>query len=423
MQRSTSHANLVPAMKPKTQLKSRVRPLVVYLHRYPPEIEAVQYPALRRLIELLKSKYDVAYCCMKPPGATDPDVRDGIKMLELPFRVDQTDAADKWIKTMLYYLCLPLVLWRIRQMRADFIICKETLPFVPLWVGMLGIPMSISTSDWWWSIFLGGSKPGRKVAHWLEAWEVRHWGKKHVWVAATSRSEADLVQRRGMPGDRIRVINAPMAPGVYGPCDGMAERARLGLGRDLWVVAVHGIIRPGKGYGQLLEWWREIVKAHPNWRLLIIGGAGGESWCRNRISRLGIESSVVMTGWLPTKKDVNRHLNAADCLLVVRRNSEDNVGLIPSALFNSLTTGKPTVATDLPGMAEVVRHGEDGFLFKPDKYESFLSVLEHVASHREEAERVGMAGLARAKECFDPEVAAMRHVELIDGVIGGGVKS
>ena len=124
-----------------------------------------------------------------------------------------------------------------------------------------------------------------------------------------------------------------------------------------------------------------------------------------------------MTGWLPTQGDVNRHLNAADCLLVIRRNSDDNQGIIPSALYHSLATGKPTVATGLAGMAEIVRHGVDGYLFEPDNYDSFRAVLEYVAVHPAEAARIGQAGMAREKECFDPDIAAVKTVEVIDRML------
>jgi len=394
------------------------RPLVIYLDRYPPEIEAVQYAAMSRLIKLLISKYDVMYLSMK---SAEPDerIRDGISVWELPFCVKQKNAFDKWTKTIFYYLFLPLTLWRLKRVRPSFIICKEQLPFIPYFVSLLNIPMFIDISDWWLLILLGGSKLGRKIAGCLQRWEVRHWNKKHVWVVTHTQAEARVVEEHGMTRNRIRIINTPFPPGVFYPCDAQAERKKLGFGDDLCVVAIHGTIRPGKGYGQLLEWWRDLVKIHPQWRLLIIGGAGGELWCKNKIRHLNLEPYVVMTGWLTTHDDVNRHLNAADCLLAIRRYSKDNEGITTATLFHSLATGIPTVVTGLAGMSEIVRDKTDGFLFEPDNYDSFREVLEYVFSHPEHAEKVGRAGIERARECFDPDKAAQQHVELIDEILNG----
>lgn len=396
------------------------KPRVVYFHRYPIEVEALQYAAARPLIDRLLERYDVIYLSMHGCRPPDSRLRCGLRVEEIPLRIDQARWLDKWLKTALYYLRMPWTLRRLKQLNPAVIICKETLPFVPVWVGRLGKPMLIAASDWWWSILLGGSALGRRIANALERREVRQWnaGGRAV-VIANSQAEARLVERWGMAPARVRVINAPCLPGIYQPCPAEAERRALGLTTGLWVVAIHGIIRPGKGYGQMLEWWRRLAETHANWRLLIIGGAGGEKWCRSQIHRLKLASKVIMTGWLPSQADVNRYLNAADCLLVIRRNSPDNEGIIPSALYHSLATGKPTVATRLAGMAEVIRHGVSGYLFEPDNYDSFRAVLEYVAGHPAEAARVGQAGFQRGGECFDPQVAAEQHVQVIDALLAG----
>jgi glycosyltransferase involved in cell wall biosynthesis len=164
----------------------------------------------------------------------------------------------------------------------------------------------------------------------------------------------------------------------------------------------------------LLDWWRIAVDRHPDWRLVIIGGAGGESWCRREIAKRRLEPFVHMTGWLPTKEEVNKWLNAMDALLAHRRNSPDNQGIIPSALFNGLSTGRPVVASGLPGMAEIVRDGVDGFLFTPDDCKSFVAAIERAVADPVASTRVGGSGLARAAERFDPLRAARDHVALID---------
>ncbi len=121
-----------------------------------------------------------------------------------------------------------------------------------------------------------------------------------------------------------------------------------------------------------------------------------------------------MTGWLPTQEAVNLHLNAADILLAIRRTSDDNEGIVPSVLYHNLAIGKPTVATGLPGMAEILRDRVDGFLFEPDSYSSFKDTLEYVVGNPEEAARVGATGRRRVAECFDPEACARAHIEVLE---------
>ncbi len=394
------------------------KPLVVYLHRYPPEHEAVQFSGMRELLDHLLQKFDVLYVSMRGVKPINLELRQGLRFMEIPIVINPASGWSKFVKTVIFYAAMPLILHRLRKVKPDFIICKETLPFVPLMVEHLGVPFMIaSVGDLWWRIFLGGSRWGSRLASRMERFEITGWSRARAAVVANTRAEFRLIATRGMDLDCIHIINTTSPPGLFFPCEARAERQQMGFASTDWVAAIHGTIRPGKGYSQLLEWWQALDRLHANWHLMIIGGAGGEAWCRYKIRRLGLDHHVHMTGWLAAQSDVNRFLNAADCLLVIRRNSDDNQGNIPSALYHSLAIGKPTVATGLAGMAEIVRHGVDGFLFEPDNYDSFRTVLEYVAAHPVSAAKVGQAGMAREKECFNPDTAAEKTVNVIERML------
>lgn len=398
---------------------SKEKPVVVYLHRYPPETEALQWPGLRALIEELAPTYDLVYLCMGPgDGQRDAKLRERIRVMELPFGVDQGSGRDKWWKTLRWYGSLGWLMDRIRELRPAAILCKEALPFIPARVASAGFPTFVAAGDWWWSILLGQSKWGRRFADWMETREIRSWNRPNVRIVICTKTSGRMLEARGAEAGRIAVINEPQNRSAFGPLDSETVRRELQLDAALKYFAIFGIIRGGKGYDQLLDWWKTAVRTHADWRLVIIGGAGGEAWCRREIARRGLGDVVRMTGWLPTKQDVNRWLNAMDAVVVQRRNSPDNEGIIPSALYNGLSTGRPVVATGLPGIAEVVRDGVDGFLFAPDDGASFLAALERVVADPAAAAQVGRAGMARAAECFDPRQAARTYRELIESMAG-----
>lgn len=397
------------------------KPVVVYLHRYPPEVEVQLWPALRALVEVLSPAYELVYCCMGTAnGVGNPELRRNMRVIELPFAVDPSRGRDKYLKTAYWYWHLGGILRDIRALRPAAIICKETLPVIPGRIVNLGIPTIISTSDWWWSILLGHTRPGRWLAEKLERHEVRGWNRPHVRATVGSRAEGRLLERKGLARDRIVVVNASHNTRVFRPLAMRPTKSDLNLDERFKHVAICGIIRAGKGYDQLLDWWKIAVRRHPDWRLVIIGGAGGESWCRRQIARRRLDEFVHMTGWLPTQEELNRWLNGMDALIAHRRNSPDNQGIIPSVLFNSLSTGRPVVVTGLPGMAEIVRDGIDGFVFTPDDRDSFIGAIERAFADPETATRIGLAGTARACECFDPLRTAHDYRELIDRMVGAG---
>jgi glycosyltransferase involved in cell wall biosynthesis len=398
-----------------TAAMEKPKPVVIYLHRYPPEIEAYQWPALGEVMAALAPAYEVVYMCMGPPGGRrDPELRRHLRVMEAPFPVDQTRGRDKWFKTLRWYLHAGRMLKKIRALQPAVVICQEVLPILPGRVVRLGFPTILPTADWWWSILLGHWRWGRWLADRLERREVRGWNRDNVTVFACTQAGARLLAARGLDPARVAIVNMPRNPGMFRPLAPAPDKAELGLEADCRHAAIFGIIRKGKGYEQLLDWWRLAVARHPDWRLVIIGGAGGEAWCRREIARRGLETVTHMTGWLATKQEVNRWLNAMDAILVPRRNSSDNQGAIPSALFNGLSTGRPVVATALPGIAEIVRDGVEGYLYAPDDERSFLEALERALADPAAADRIGRAGLARATECFDPRNVGKAYREWVD---------
>ncbi|MFO1313457.1 MAG: glycosyltransferase [Burkholderiales bacterium] len=79
----------------------------------------------------------------------------------------------------------------------------------------------------------------------------------------------------------------------------------------------------------------------------------------------------------------------------------------------AMATGLPCVCANNVGFAELISHGVDGFVFRPDDDDAALA---HLAALRDDAElrrRVGAAARARVERCFGPEfVAAVRRAYL-----------
>lgn len=388
------------------------KPIVAYVHRYPIEEEAHIFTAVRQFLNLLSKDYEIIYISYKNPKGENKELRKGIKHIELPLSVDVSNSRDKWMKMIIYYLFLPYIIWKIKREKVDVIMCKEFVPFFPSILARLGKPVFLDHADWWLTSFFGKNRLTKRITNKIESMQIKDLTKKKVFIVTHSKFEANYIASLGFPKDRIRVINYSLYKGVYGPVNASKEREKLGIKKNDKVAAVHGIIHPSKGYEQLLVWWKRIVKEHPEWKLLIIGGASGEKWCANRIEELGIKNNVIMTGWLPSQKDVNRYLNAADCLLVTRKNSRENYGLTPSSLFHGLAVGKPTLATGLPAMAEVIKDGYNGYLFEPDSYDSFRNKLKEIYGNSKKSANVAKMGIKRGAEYFDLDSSAEKYAKV-----------
>jgi len=396
--------------------KMKNKKTIIYLHRYPIEEEAFLCPATRSILDLLTKKYNVIYISLKSKKI-DKELRKGLIIRELPFTIDRKDPKDKWIKTILWYFCLPKIKKIILKSKPSFIVHKEQMPFIPSFLSRLNIKLLQDIGDWWWTTLLCKYNL-EKISEKIENIEIRDWNKsKNLILTAHSKAEASMIAKRGMDPNRIFVINHPSSKETFRPVDASEIKKKLNLTKDNWIIAVHGITHPSKDYNLLLNWWSKISKEHKNWILLNIGGTTGEKWYRKRLKQLKIEDNAIITGWISNPEKLNKYLNAADCLLVTRKNNLANQGLIPSSLWHSMSIGKPLIITGLPGLSEHIQDRKSGYSYIPDNYESFRSTLEHIYNNPQEAKKVAKNGIKRGEKVFNTKRCTKKYFNLIDDLI------
>ncbi|MBO9581180.1 MAG: glycosyltransferase [Sphingobium sp.] len=166
-------------------------------------------------------------------------------------------------------------------------------------------------------------------------------------VAMSAPMRAEIIERMGLPGDRVVTINnASMTKAIadgLGSARDAAERDRagrhfLGLGR----------LMPQKNFGLLLDAFARI--ARPQDRLTIVGEGALRGDLEAQAVRLGIADRLDMPGH---KAPVDPWFANADAFVL----SSDFEGL-PAVVSEALAAGIPTVATDctvaLPAMIEGV---------------------------------------------------------------------
>jgi glycosyltransferase involved in cell wall biosynthesis len=213
----------------------------------------------------------------------------------------------------------------------------------------------------------------------LERRERVVWEGADGYVTITSQLARELEERFG-PRASLAVV-----------ADGATlERDRTfdweGPGRPAWVTYA-GHLYPWKGVDVLLDAMAEL----PDLRARIVGGHPGESdlaRLRTLASRLGIESRVELTGFVPPF-EVRRWLQASDVLVLPNRATAVSASYTsPLKLFEYLAAGRPIVASRLPALAEVLRDEDNALLVDPDDSRALAAALARVSSDRALAVRL-----------------------------------
>jgi glycosyltransferase involved in cell wall biosynthesis len=65
-----------------------------------------------------------------------------------------------------------------------------------------------------------------------------------------------------------------------------------------------------------------------------------------------------------------------------------------------MATALPVVATNVGGIPELIRHGENGLLVPPADPVALAEAIQYLADHPEESRRMGLQGRIRMEKQF-----------------------
>ena len=234
---------------------------------------------------------------------------------------------------------------------------------------------------------------------------------------AVSQAVKDsTVERLGVPADRITVVKRGRDETRLGertPERRRRVRRALGLADDAEVLVAVGRQEYQKGHRHLIDAFPAVIEARPRARLLVVGREGHASRdLDTRVAALGLEKEVTILGHREDVTDV-----VAACDLFVFPSVYEGLG---GALIEAIGLGLPVVASDIPAIREVVRHGENADLVPPADSEALARAIVGLLSDRDRLRSYA----ERSRQLFDEEFTAQtsnqRLIELISRVAGEG---
>lgn len=226
----------------------------------------------------------------------------------------------------------------------------------------------------------------------------------------------------GVDPDKIELLPNGYDPAVFHPLSDPAERPalrrRLGLpeeGRPIF--AYSGKLIRGKGLGFLLRVWKQFHAMRPAAVLVLIGSGGAQSLsCEDDLRKYaaenGLGKSVRFTGYTD---DVVSWLQASDAFVFA--SERESQGL---AVLEAMACGLPVLASDIPGVRDMVRDGTDGILLPPNGEIAWLHALERLLDHPTEARALASSSAETARPRYAIGTVAERHIALFRRLVGGG---
>lgn len=150
-------------------------------------------------------------------------------------------------------------------------------------------------------------------------------------------------------------------------------------------LACVGRLDPGqKGQDILFEALSGTAWANRDWHLTLYGDGPVRMPLVNLAARLGISGHVTFAGHVDSVEEIW----ASNHVLVMPSHHEG----LPLAVVEAMLCGRPVLATDVAGHAEVIRDEETGFLAESPTVGSLSRSLERLWERRADLEAMGLAG-------------------------------
>lgn len=182
----------------------------------------------------------------------------------------------------------------------------------------------------------------------------------------------------------------------------------INLHKEKLFLAV-GRLTYQKGFDLLLQAWAQVALLHPDWRLRIVGDGEDKTMLEQLRRKLNIEASTEL---VPKTNNIAAHYQQAAFFVMSSRFEG-----LPLVLIEAQAYGLPIVSFDCDtGPAEIIKHGETGWLCKPGCIESLSSSINVALQYTIDANDLTQLCSSAVKnvEKFTLPIIAARWCELFE---------
>ncbi len=190
----------------------------------------------------------------------------------------------------------------------------------------------------------------------------RVYAKAHAVIAHNEVTAKELVDVVGVDASVVSVVpHGSYVDAIKSNADLSQARELLGIEQDARVLLFFGQIKAVKGLDLLIEALPRVIESGADVRLIVAGKVWKDDFStyHDMISRLSLEGHVRLDIRYIDEDEAELYYIASDLIVLPYRRIYQS-----GVLLMAMSHAKAVVASDLPGMAEVVTDGVDGYLFR-----------------------------------------------------------
>jgi len=163
-----------------------------------------------------------------------------------------------------------------------------------------------------------------------------------------------------------------------------------------------------KGVDILIEGFSKIEKEFPSFELLIVGEGEERKNLERMVKEKGLEKKIKFKGRLSLKQTKNL---MKDCYFLCLPSLSEG---LPRVLMESMSLRKPAIATNVGGIPELIKEGENGFLFEKGNVDDLIKKMRLLLKNKNLAIKMGERARAFIIQRFSNKKYIQNYIQMIN---------
>jgi glycosyltransferase involved in cell wall biosynthesis len=213
-------------------------------------------------------------------------------------------------------------------------------------------------------------------------------------VVTTELVRSAQIAKYGETADRVVVIpNGIDTAGTFNPRGASrgAFRRELGIGREVTIVLYYGRMAVEKQPMHVVD-VAERLRERSDIAFILLGDGSQTSVVQRAISARGLTNVYLA----PTREDIRTVIADADVMMFPSKREG-----LPMAGLESMSMGKPIVASRVPGWIDLVSDGTEGFLVEDGDIAGYADAMTRLLADRALYDLMSRAGRDKARRGYD----------------------
>ncbi len=232
----------------------------------------------------------------------------------------------------------------------------------------------------------------RMVFQFLESLILALCSSQYSRIIALTNSDKSRLVELGVSEETIDVIPNGIGIREFERIHPRDFRDKCGISPEVFLVLFVGRLHEQKGVETLLRAAERLKEDDVSF--VIVGSGHKKKEYGNLAQELRIQN-ILFTG--EVEREILLSAFAASDVFVLPSIFEG----LPYVVLEAMASGKPVVASKLPGLAEVITDGGNGILFEVGDDEALAQAIQNLKDDRRMVKRMGEANRELAEDLFD----------------------